>query len=249
MRIFSWNVNGLRSIMSKNFEGFLEEYSPDVLCLQETRMSPEALEKLGELPFKNALFSHSDKKGYSGTAILTNLDVSDGGEILMDGHPREGRLTRAKIGGCNIFSVYAPNSQHALARLKYRIKWDVDFRRLVKSFDNVVACGDFNVAHSEIDLANPEENRLNAGFSDEEREDFSELLDGACLSDVWRERNPGASGEYTWWSYRFGARRKNIGWRIDYALVSRTLLERVARAELLQKVEGSDHCPIMIELR
>ena len=249
MKIFSWNVNGLRSIISKNFEGFLEACSPDVLCLQETRMSPEALEKLGGLPFKNALFSHSNKKGYSGTAILTNLEISSGGEVLMGGHPREGRITCAKIGGLNIISAYAPNSQHALARLEYRMDWDADFRSLVKSMDNVVACGDFNVAHCETDLANPEENRMNAGFSDQERADFSLLLNEADLSDVWRENNPDATGKYTWWSYRFGARRKNIGWRIDYTLVSRSLLPRVVRAELLADVEGSDHCPVMVELR
>lgn len=247
MKIFSWNVNGLRAIMTKTFPSLLAVQSPDVMCLQETRMNA-SVEDSVEVPFKYKFYSHADKKGYSGTAIFSNVEGSRGEAVLLPNHLPEGRITAANIGGINVVSAYVPNSQDALARIDYRMLWDADFRNWLKSMDNLVVCGDFNVAHSDIDICFPDELRGSTGFSDEERSDFDKLLSDVPLVDIWRLRNPDAKDQYTWWSYQGGARWKNWGWRIDYILVSPNLVERVRNAEILRKVRGSDHCPIMIEL-
>ncbi len=247
MKIYSWNVNGLRSIMSKNFLEFIETKKPDVLCLQETRVDDALVEKLN-LPFKYKMFSHADKKGYSGTAILSNIEPTNMGEFRMEGHPHEGRITYADFSGFKLVSTYVPNSQDELRRLDYRQKWDADFVAYLKSCGNVVVCGDMNVAHNEIDLARPAANHFSAGFSDEERADFTTLLNDANLIDVWRDSNPETKDVYTWWSYRGGARSRNVGWRIDYFLVSQAIRERVLECGISNDVLGSDHCPVFIDI-
>ena len=247
MRIISWNVNGLRAVLKKNFREFVKEYSPDVLCLQETKISYDILGEL-DLPFKFCAFNCAEKKGYSGTAILSNIEPLSAGGVDLEGHPLEGRIVRANFGEINLASVYVPNSQDGLKRLPYRRRWNKDFSEFAKNMPNAVICGDLNVAHEEIDIARPDTNHFSASFTDEEREDFSAMLKAADLSDIWRERNPDAAEKYSWWSYRFGARQKNIGWRIDYFLVRRALSKKVKAAEILDKVEGSDHCPVMIEI-
>ncbi len=247
MRIYSWNVNGLRAVMGKGFFDFISECKPDVLCLQETRIDPSAAEGL-PLPFKYRIFSYAEKKGYSGTAILSNIEPGCAGEVALDGHPNEGRITYADFGGFRLVNAYVPNSQNGLRRLKYRREWDADFLGYLNGLGNTVVCGDLNVAHNDIDLARPESNRMNAGFTDEERSDFSKLLSEAGLSDVWRERNPGISNAYTWWSYRGGARSRNVGWRIDYFLVSRTMLHRVGDCGIAGGTTGSDHCPVYLSV-
>ncbi|MBO7522057.1 MAG: exodeoxyribonuclease III [Opitutales bacterium] len=247
MRIISWNVNGLRAVLKKNFCEFVKEHSPDILCLQETKVSADICGDL-ELPFKYKNFSCAEKKGYSGTAILSNIEPLDARAIELEGHPCEGRIVCANFGEINLASVYVPNSQDGLKRLAYRRRWNRDFAEFAKGMPNAVICGDMNVAHCEIDIARPDTNHFSAGFTDEERGDFTMLLNEASLSDVWRERNPALADKYTWWSYRFGARQKNIGWRIDYFLVRNSLSKKVKKAEILDKVEGSDHCPVMIEL-
>lgn len=247
MKIYSWNVNGLRAIIGKNFLEFVSECKPDVLCLQETRIDSPAAEGL-DLPFKYRFFSHADKKGYSGTAILSNIEPERAGEAVLDGHPKEGRITYADFGGFRLVSAYVPNSQDGLKRLKYRQEWDADFIEYLRGCGNAVVCGDLNVAHNDIDLARPESNHMSAGFTDEERADFSELLRKAKLSDVWRERNPDAANAYTWWSYRGGARSRNVGWRIDYFLVSRALLGRVEDCGIANNIMGSDHCPVYLSI-
>ena len=235
MRIISWNVNGLRAVLKKNFGDFVKEYSPDILCLQETKIS-----------YDN--FSCAEKKGYSGVAILSNEKPFDVRSIEMEGHPQEGRILCADFGEFNLISAYVPNSQDELKRLAYRRKWNADFTALVKNIPNAIVCGDLNVAHEEIDIARPKTNHFSAGFTDEERADFSALLKEASLIDVWRGKNIDVAGKYTWWSYRFGARQKNIGWRIDYFLVAASIAGKVKNAEILDNVEGSDHCPILIDL-
>ncbi|MBR4597897.1 MAG: exodeoxyribonuclease III [Opitutales bacterium] len=247
MRIISWNVNGLRAVLKKNFCEFVKEYSPDILCLQETKISRDIIGAL-ELPFKCKNFSCAEKKGYSGTAILSNIEPLEVRAVELEGHPLEGRILCANFGEINLASVYVPNSQDGLKRLPYRRQWNRDFAEFAKGLSNAVICGDMNVAHEEIDIARPASNHFSAGFTDEEREDFSTLLKEADLSDVWREQNPNLADKYTWWSYRFGARQKNIGWRIDYFLVRNSLAKKIKNAEILDGVEGSDHCPVMIEL-
>lgn len=248
MKIASWNVNGLRAVLKKDFGGFVKSFAPDILCLQETKISDDLHGSL-ELPFKYRAFSCAEKRGYSGTAILSNIEPLDVRAVDLDGHPGEGRIVCADFGDFFLASVYVPNSQDGLKRLDYRRAWDADFAEFARGAKKpLIICGDMNVAHNEIDIARPAANRRNPGFTDEEREDFSALLEGADLSDVWRERNPGVAGRYSWWSYRFGARRKNIGWRIDYFLVSRPFAASVKGADILDSVEGSDHCPVSIEI-
>ena len=248
MKIYSWNVNGLRAVMTKNFGSFLESEKPDILCLQETRISADMCDKI-ELPFKYKYFSCADKKGYSGTAILSNIEPKSGGAVDLEGdHPNEGRITEADFGKFTLISAYVPNSQPELARLDYRCKWNKHFLELVQKRKNVLVCGDLNVAHNEIDLARPDDNHLSAGFSDQEREDFTTLLEKAPLVDLWRERNPDTADKYTWWSYRGGARSRNVGWRIDYFLSSPSLAKKIKSVEIHDKILGSDHCPVSIEL-
>lgn len=251
--LVSWNVNGVRSALGKGLLSVIEQRAPDVLCLQEIKISAEHLPALS-LPFEHQFWHHASKPGYSGTAILSRVKPR---RVLRDfpqphKHPSEGRLLAAEFAGCWLVNVYVPNSRRELVRLPYRqTEWDPALRGFLRELAQekpVVVCGDFNVAHAEIDLANPASNRRNAGFTDEERAGFSTLLE-ASFVDVFRARHPGEPGHYSWWTYRMNARARNIGWRIDYFLVSTPLVKKVRDAFIWPEVMGSDHCPVGIKLQ
>lgn len=249
MKMISWNVNGLRACVTKGFLDVFQSLDADIFALQETKLQPHQIDL--ELPGYQQFFNSAEKKGYSGTAIFTRrepLDVRYGiGIPEMD---TEGRVITLDMGDYYFVTTYTPNSQSELARLDYRMKWDDAWRDLLcrlKAEKPVIACGDLNVAHTEIDLKNPKTNRRNAGFTDEEREKFSALLDAGFI-DTWRYQHPGVEQVYSWWSYRFKAREKNAGWRIDYFLVSNRFADRVKDARILSDVFGSDHCPVLIEV-
>jgi exodeoxyribonuclease-3 len=249
MKIVTWNVNGLRACYGKGFEEFFREADADMFCIQETKM------QRGDFEFEpegwHGYWNDAAKKGYSGTAVFTKRQpeaVTYG--IGAAEHDSEGRVITLEYGEFYLVNVYVPNSQEELKRLPYRMMWDEAFRDYLKKLDGkkpVVVCGDFNVAHQEIDLKNPAANRRNAGFTDEEREDFSQLLD-AGFADVFRRLNPEAKDMYTYWSYRFGARGRNAGWRIDYFCVSERLMGEVKEIEINSAVLGSDHCPVTLTL-
>jgi exodeoxyribonuclease-3 len=249
MKIVTWNVNGLRACYGKGFEEFFREADADMFCIQETKM------QRGDFEFEpegwHGYWNDAVKKGYSGTAVFTKRQpeaVTYG--IGAAEHDSEGRVITLEYGEFYLVNVYVPNSQEELKRLPYRMMWDEAFRDYLKKLDGkkpVVVCGDFNVAHQEIDLKNPAANRRNAGFTDEEREDFSQLLD-AGFADVFRRLNPEAKDMYTYWSYRFGARGRNAGWRIDYFCVSERLMGEVKEIEINSAVLGSDHCPVTLKL-
>ncbi|WP_087065808.1 exodeoxyribonuclease III [Intestinibacillus massiliensis] len=249
MKLISWNVNGLRACMGKGFLDFVQAQDADVICLQETKMQ----QGQADVPMEgyHEYWCSAEKKGYSGTAVFTKqepLSVRYG--LGIDVHDHEGRAITVEYEGFYLVCVYVPNSQDELKRLDYRMQWEDDFRAYVKGLDAVkpvVICGDMNVAHEEIDLKNPKTNRRNAGFSDEERAKMTELI-GAGFTDTFRHFYPGLTGAYSWWSYRFKAREKNAGWRIDYFLVSDRLMPRVAKAGILNDVFGSDHCPVTLEI-
>lgn len=248
MKLISWNVNGLRACVGKGFFDFLDAQQPDVLCLQETKLQPEQAPPTEGF---HAYWNSAEKKGYSGVAVLSKqqpLRVVNG--LGIDEHDHEGRVITAEYPGFYLVTVYTPNSQDELKRLDYRMQWEDVFRAYVCGLDKskpVVICGDMNVAHEEIDLKNPKSNRRNAGFSDEERQKMTELL-AAGFTDTFRAFYPDATGAYSWWSYRFKAREKNAGWRIDYFLVSNRFADRVKQAGILSDVFGSDHCPVFIEI-
>lgn len=248
MKLISWNVNGLRACVGKGFFEFIEAQQPDVLCLQETKLQPE---QAPQIVGYHTYWNSADKKGYSGVALLSKqqpLRVSNG--LGIDEHDHEGRVITAEYPGFYLVTVYTPNSQDELKRLDYRMQWEDAFRAYVCRLDEskpVVICGDMNVAHEEIDLKNPKTNRRNAGFSDEERQKMTELL-AAGFTDTFRAFYPDLTGAYSWWSYRFKAREKNAGWRIDYFLVSNRFADRVRQAGILSDVFGSDHCPVLIEI-
>lgn len=249
MKLISWNVNGLRACMGKGFPEFVTEAEPDLLCLQETKLQAGQLEL--ELSGYRQYWNYAEKKGYSGTAVFSRqepLAVTYG--LGQEEHDREGRLITLEFEDFFLVTVYTPNAQEKLARIDYRLRWEEAFREQLVRLDGrkpVVICGDMNVAHQEIDLKNPGPNRGNAGFSDEERGAFGRLLE-AGFTDTFRLLHPDATGAYSWWSYRFHAREKNAGWRIDYFLVSDRLAPRVRRADILAQVQGSDHCPVLLEL-
>ena len=249
MKLISWNVNGLRACMGKGFPEFVTEAEPDLLCLQETKLQAGQLEL--ELSGYRQYWNYAEKKGYSGTAVFSRrepLSVTYG--LGQEEHDREGRLITLEFEDFFLVTVYTPNAQEKLARIDYRLRWEEAFREQLVRLDGrkpVVICGDMNVAHQEIDLKNPGPNRGNAGFSDEERGAFGRLLE-AGFTDTFRLLHPDATGAYSWWSYRFHAREKNAGWRIDYFLVSDRLAPRVRRADILAQVQGSDHCPVLLEL-
>lgn len=248
MKLISWNVNGLRACVGKGFFEFLEREQPDMMCLQETKLQPEqAPEVEGYYDYWNS----ADKKGYSGTAIFSKTEpLTVTYDIGIDVHDHEGRVITAEYPEFYLVTVYVPNSQDGLKRLDYRMTWEDDFRAYLQALDQkkpVIVCGDMNVAHKEIDLKNPKTNRKNAGFTDEERSKMTELL-GAGFVDTFRHFYPEVEGVYSWWSYRFKAREKNAGWRIDYFLVSERFIDRVKDARILTDVFGSDHCPVVIEL-
>ena len=249
MKFISWNVNGLRACVDKGFADTFRRLDADFFCLQETKLQEGQL----DLSFDgyDAYWNYAEKKGYSGTAIFSRhkpLSVSYG--IGVAEHDNEGRVITLEMSGFYLVTVYTPNSQDGLKRLDYRMKWEDAFLTYIKALDAVkpvVVCGDLNVAHKEIDLKNPKSNRRNAGFTDEEREKFSAFL-GAGFIDSFRYFYPDAEGIYSWWSYRFKAREKNAGWRIDYFVVSESLKDRLAGASIHTDVYGSDHCPVEVDI-
>ena len=245
LKFVSWNVNGLRAVLGKGFLDFFDSEKPDVICLQETKLSEGQLDLA--LDGYTSFFNYAEKKGYSGTAVYTKivpLKVTYGMGIEEHGH--EGRLITLEFPGCYLVNVYTPNSQRGLVRLPYRMAWEDAFREYVVSLGKikpVIFCGDMNVAHEEIDIKNPKSNHQNAGFSDEERAKFTELLKAGFL-DSFRYFYPNRKDAYTWWSYMFKAREKNVGWRIDYFCVQKTLKDKMKDAIILSDVMGSDHCPV-----
>ncbi len=249
MKFISWNVNGLRAVAGKGFADIFTELDADFFCLQETKLQAGQidLEFLGYTSYWN----YADKKGYSGTAIYTKhtpLSVSYG--IGVDEHDHEGRVVTLEMEEFFLVCVYTPNSQDGLRRLDYRMQWEDAFRAYLcglASQKGVIVCGDMNVAHEEIDLKNPATNHFNAGFSDEERAKMTELL-AAGFTDSWRFLHP-EEVKYSWWSYRMAARERNVGWRIDYFLVSNALKDRIVSAEIHDDIFGSDHCPVELVLR
>lgn len=249
MKLISWNVNGLRAVVGKNFREVFQSLDADFFCLQETKMQAGQLDL--QFPGYRSWWNFADKKGYSGTAIYSRMEplaVTYG--MGIDEHDHEGRVITLEMDDFFLVCVYTPNSQDGLRRLDYRMRWEDDFRRYLQGLDSrkpVVACGDMNVAHNEIDLKNPKTNRQNAGFTDEERNQMTALLE-AGFADTFRHLHPTQEGIYSWWSYRFHAREKNTGWRIDYFLTSTRLLPRVREANILTDIMGSDHCPVELVL-
>jgi exodeoxyribonuclease-3 len=250
VKLLSWNVNGLRAVLRKNFVAYLEAERPDVLCVQETKCGPADLEPLWPVAYQ-AHWAVAEKRGYSGTAIFTRrapLAVTTG--LGRAEHDREGRVITAEFGDFFLVNVYVPNSKRDLSRLPYRQQWDRDFLACLKQLERrkpVVFCGDLNVAHTELDLANPKANVKNHGFTPEERAGFSALV-AAGFVDTFREFEKGG-GHYTWWSQMRNARARNIGWRLDYFLISAALRPRLKKAFIHPHITGSDHCPVGIELK
>lgn len=249
-RLISWNVNGLRAVLRKNFMEFFREIDADIIGLQEIKLSEGQIEL--ELPGYHMYWNYAERKGYSGTAVFTKeepLSVSYG--LGIPEHDTEGRVITLEYPNYYFITVYTPNSQDGLRRLDYRGVWDDAFRAYVAGLDQhkpVILCGDLNVAHEEIDLANPAQNRRNAGFTDEERGKFTELLD-AGFTDTFRHFYPDAAERYSWWSYRTRARERNAGWRIDYFCVSDRFQDQLEKADILDQVMGSDHCPVLLEIK
>ena len=249
MKFISWNVNGLRACVGKEFEQQFKDLDADFFCLQETKMQAGQLDL--SFPGYESYWNYADKKGYSGTAIYTKhkpLSVTYG--IDIDEHDHEGRVITLEMEDFYLVTVYTPNSQDGLRRLEYRMKWEDDFQAYLHKLDEkkpVIVCGDMNVAHQEIDLKNPKTNRKNAGFTDEEREKMTQLLSNGFI-DTFRTLYP-EQVTYSWWSYRFRAREKNTGWRIDYFLISERLKDRLEDAKIHTEIMGSDHCPVEIILR
>jgi exodeoxyribonuclease-3 len=245
MKLISWNVNGLRACVGKNFMDFFHEIDADIFCIQESKLQEGQIEL--DLPGYHQYWNYAEKKGYSGTAIFTKqepLSVSYG--IGIEEHDKEGRVITLEFEKFYMITVYTPNSQNELARLPYRMEWEDAFLSYLKKLEEnkpVVFCGDLNVAHKEIDLKNPKTNRKNAGFTDEEREKFSILLNNGFI-DTFRYFYPDAEGIYSWWSYRFQARAKNAGWRIDYFVISECLKDNLKSAHIHTDILGSDHCPV-----
>ena len=249
MKLISWNVNGIRACVQKGFLDFFHEADADIFCIQETKMQEGQLTL--ELDGYHQYWNSAVKKGYSGTAIFTKKEpVSVSYGIGIEEHDQEGRVITLEFEDFYFITVYTPNSQSELKRLDYRMKWESDFLSYLKKLEErkpVVFCGDLNVAHTEIDLKNPKTNRKNAGFTDEERQKFTELLEAGFI-DTFRYFYPDKEGIYSWWSYRFKAREKNAGWRIDYFCVSEGLKDRLKGAKILTDVYGSDHCPVILEM-
>lgn len=249
-KLISWNVNGLRACVGKGFMDFFQEADADVFSIQESKLQAGQIEL--ELPGYYQYWNYAVKKGYSGTAIFTKeepISVSYG--LGIQEHDQEGRVITAEFADYYVVTCYTPNSQDGLARLDYRMEWEDAFRGYLKGLEEkkpVVFCGDLNVAHQEIDLKNPKSNRKNAGFTDQERGKFTELLEAGFV-DTYRHFYPDQEGVYSWWSYRFKAREKNAGWRIDYFCVSESLKDRLEGAKIHTEVMGSDHCPVEVRIR
>ncbi len=249
MKLISWNVNGLRAIFKKDFENIFKEFDADVFCLQETKMQDGQLEV--NFDGYEIYFNYAERKGYSGTAIFTKIkpkNVTYG--IGIEEHDQEGRVITLEFKDFYLVNSYTPNSGRELARLDYRMQWEDAFRKYLKELDKVkpvILCGDLNVAHKEIDLKNPKTNRKNAGFTDEERNKMTELLDNG-FTDTFRKMYPDKENAYTWWSYMGHAREKNIGWRIDYFIVSDRFAKNIKDAVIFPEIMGSDHCPVGLEI-
>ena len=250
MKLISWNVNGIRACVGKNFMEFFNEVHADIFCLQETKLQENQIDL--QLDGYHQYWNYAKKKGYSGTAIFTKkepLSVMYG--INIEEHDQEGRVITLEFEDFYMVTVYTPNSQNELKRLDYRMKWEDDFRNYLKELDDrkpVIVCGDLNVAHKEIDLKNPKTNRKNAGFTDEERNKFTELMEAGFI-DTFRYFYPDKENIYSWWSYRFKAREKNAGWRIDYFCASEKLEDRLVSASIHTEVLGSDHCPVELVIK
>ena len=256
MKIISWNVNGIRAVIKKGFLDFMNEYDPDIICIQETKAHEEQVElDLEKYPYK--YWNSAEKKGYSSTAIFSKVKpLAVAKDMDIAKHDNEGRVITLEFKDYYLVTVYTPNSKRDLSRLPYRqTEWDVDFLNFVKSLEDskpVIFCGDLNVAHTELDLANPQSNKTtksrpgNAGYTDEERSSFDNIIDAGFI-DTFREYNEG-NGHYSWWSYMAGARTRNVGWRIDYFCISPTLKPNMTNAYILPEVMGSDHCPIVLEM-
>lgn len=250
LKFISWNVNGLRAVVGKGFKEIFTDLNADFFCLQETKLQEGQI----DLSFDGytSYWNYAEKKGYSGTAIFTRHKpqaVTYG--IGIDNHDLEGRVITLEMEDFFLVTAYTPNSQDGLKRLDYRMSWENDFRNYLLQLDQkkpVILCGDLNVAHKEIDLKNPKNNRMNPGFTDQEREQFTTLLD-AGFTDSYRHFYPDIEGAYSWWSYRFQARAKNAGWRIDYFVVSNRLCQRMQNASILNEIFGSDHCPVELILK
>lgn len=249
MKLISWNVNGIRACLQKGFMDFFKEIDADIFCLQETKLSEGQLEL--ELPGYYQYWNYAEKKGYSGTAIFTKKEpVSVTYGIGVEEHDHEGRVITAEFEDFYLVTVYTPNSQRELTRLSYRMEWEAAFLSYVKGLTEkkgVIFCGDLNVAHKEIDLKNPKTNRKNAGFTDEERACFTTVVESGFI-DTFRHFYPDVADAYSWWSYMGGARAKNVGWRIDYFVVSEDLKERLMDAKIHPSIMGSDHCPVELDL-
>ena len=249
MKFISWNVNGLRAVVTKGFNDIFRDLDADFFCLQETKLQEDQI----DLSFDGyeSYWNYAERKGYSGTAIFTKhtpLSVSYG--IGVEEHDREGRVITLEYPDFYLVTVYTPNSQNELKRLDYRMQWEDDFLSYIKRLDEqkpVIFCGDLNVAHQEIDLKNPKTNRKNAGFTDEERAKMTVVLSSG-FTDTWRALNPDTEGVYSWWSYRFSARQKNAGWRIDYFIVSDRIMDKVEDAKIHTDIFGSDHCPVELDI-
>lgn len=249
MRFISWNVNGLRAVYKKGFEDIFWSLDADFFCLQETKLQEGQIAL--DLPGYESYWCYAEKKGYSGTAIFTkHTPLSVNYNIGIEEHDREGRCITLEYEDFYLVCVYTPNAQDELKRLDYRMRWEDDFREYLKELDkkkSVIACGDMNVAHEEIDLKNPKTNRGNPGFSDEERAKFTQLLDSG-FTDSFRYMYPDRTDAYSWWSYRAAARARNVGWRIDYFVISDRLREHIKDAYILPELMGSDHCPVGLDM-
>ena len=250
MKLISWNVNGIRACGQKGFLDFFKEVDADIFCIQESKLQEGQINL--EIEGYNQYWNYAEKKGYSGTAIFTKkepLSVRYG--LGIEEHDKEGRVITLEFEEFFMITVYTPNSQNELARLDYRMKWEDDFRDYLKSLEEskpVIVCGDLNVAHKEIDLKNPKTNRKNAGFTDEEREKFTTLLSSGFI-DTFRYFYPDLKDTYSWWSYRFNARKNNAGWRIDYFIVSKALESKLESAKIHTEILGSDHCPVELVIK
>lgn len=250
MKFISWNVNGIRAVIKKGFYDFMNEYKPDIICIQETKAHKEQVElSLPNYPYQ--FWNSAVKKGYSSTAIFSKIEpLNVKYDIGIEEHDQEGRVITLEFDNYYLVTVYTPNSKRELLRLEYRQVWDKEFLKFIKNLEQhkpVIFCGDLNVAHKEIDLKNPKTNRFNPGFTDEERSGFSSIVNSDFI-DTFREFNKDG-GHYTWWSYMFQARAKDIGWRIDYFCISKVLKENLKDSYILKDVLGSDHAPIVMEFK